>query len=413
VAVSTSSAPVDFPTHEVARCPYPTYATLRSEHRVQKVPGRNEYLISRHADIVHVIRHPELFSNVTYVLEDDGMTRAATLADFETRSAETVSTFQSSDPPAHKWKRKLASEHFRPGRVRTYEPIIRATVDRLIDGFIDTGKVEFISEFARPVGARATMLIVGLPEEDSRHAVSWSRYEGQGTRYHDEERRASIAEDVHQMHVYIESAIRERYERPRDDVLTAFVQSHVERNGEELGLQHARYDTFSVMLGAAGTSSHMLGNIMLLLLQNPDQMAKARSDSALLANAIEETLRLESPVQWNVRLVRADTEIDGVPVPAGALVLLLFGAANRDADRFEDPDRFDVERDNSKLHLAFGNGLHFCLGAPLARLEAQIAFERLFARLESIRLARSESYERLESLAFRGLESLELEFTPA
>jgi cytochrome P450 len=380
---------------------------------VQKVPERNEYLISRHADIVHVIRHPELFSNVTYVLEDDGMTRAATLADFETRDAETVSTFQSSDPPAHKWKRKLASEHFRPGRVRTYEPIIRATVDRLIDGFIDTGKVEFISEFARPVGARATMLIVGLPEEDSRHAVSWSRYEGQGTRYHDEERRASIAEDVHEMHVYIENAIRERYQRPRDDVLTAFVQSHVERNGEELGLQHARYDTFSVMLGAAGTSSHMLGNIMLLLLQNPDQMAKARGNRALLANAIEETLRLESPVQWNVRLVRADTEIDGVPVPAGALVLLLFGAGNRDADRFEDPDRFDVERANSKLHLAFGNGLHFCLGAPLARLEAEIAFERLFARLKNIRLAGPESYERLESLAFRGLESLELEFTPA
>jgi cytochrome P450 len=196
-------------------------------------------------------------------------------------------------------------------------------------------------------------------------------------------------------------------------VLTAFVQSHVERNGEELGLQHARYDTFSVMLGAAGTSSHMLGNIMLLLLQNPDQMAKARGNRALLANAIEETLRLESPVQWNVRLVRADTEIDGVPVPAGALVLLLFGAGNRDADRFEDPDRFDVERANSKLHLAFGNGLHFCLGAPLARLEAEIAFERLFARLKNIRLAGPESYERLESLAFRGLESLELEFTPA
>ena len=407
--ITTDAHEVVFPAAEIAACPFPTYSMLRSEDPVHKVPGRSEYLVSRYDDIISVIRRPEIFSNVTYVLEN-GMTRAATLEDLASRSPDSVATMQSSDRPAHTWKRKLASAHFRPGQVRLYEPIIRATVDELIDEFIDAGQVEFISQFARPLGARLTMLIVGLPPEDARHAESWSRYEGQGTRYHDTERRASIAAEVQAMHDYIENAVRERHERPRDDVLSQFVQAHVAASGEGLGLQHAVYDTFSVMLGGVGTSAHMLGNFMLMLLEHPDQMAAVSGDQELRRTAFEETLRLESPVQWNVRMVVSDTQIGGVEVPAGALVLLLYASANRDERRFADATQFDPMRDNVKSHLAFGNGLHFCLGAPFARLEAEIAFERLFARIDNIQFAPGEGYSRLDSLAFRGVERLPLTF---
>ncbi len=407
-----NTAEIVYPSPAVAPCPYATLATLRADAPIHKVEGSGDYLVSRREDILHVLRHPEQFSNVSYVLED-GMTRAATLDDLAARTETSVSTFQSSDEPAHKWKRKLASAHFRPGQVRTYEPIIRATVDELIDGFIGDGEVEFISRFARPLGARATMLIMGLPVEDADYAEAWSLYEGQATRYHDDARRELIAEQVRQMHSYIGKAIDERYREPRGDVLSTFVAAHVDAHGPELGLEHARYDAFSVMLGGVSTSSHMLGNAMLLLLQNPDQLALVRDDHSLIGPALEEALRVESPVQWNVRLVREDTEIGGERIPAGSLLLLLFGSANRDDSYFPEPDRFDVTRENSKNHFAFGHGLHFCLGAPLARLETQLAFEGLLTRLADLRFASEESFERVDSLAFRGLERLDIAFEPA
>jgi cytochrome P450 len=406
------TADIVYPSPEVAPCPYGTLGDLRREAPIHLVPGSGDYLVSRREDILHVLRNPETFSNVTYVLED-GMTRAATLQDLAARTPTSVATFQSSDEPAHKWKRKLASAHFRPGQVRTYEPIIRGQVDELIDGFLADGEVEFISRFARPLGARATMLIMGLPPEDADYAEAWSLYEGQATRYHDDARRQLIAEQVRQMHEYIGAAIDERYREPKEDVLSTFVAAHVDANGPELGLQHARYDAFSVMLGGVSTSSHMLGNALLLLLQNPDQLALVQADHSLIPKALEEALRVESPVQWNVRLVREETEIGGETVPAGALLLLLFGSANRDESYFPEPDEFDVRRENSKNHFAFGNGLHFCLGAPLARLESQIAFEQLLTRLPSIRFAGDDAFERVDSLAFRGLERLDIGFDPA
>lgn len=403
---------VVYPSEEVARCPFPFFAALREDAPVHLVPGRDEYLVSRYEDIIHVLRRPEIFSSVTYVL-DDGARRKATLEDMAVRDPNSVATFQASDPPAHTWKRKLASAHFRPGQVRTYEPIIRRIVGELIDGFAGQGRCEFISRFARPLGARTTMLIVGLPVDDARHAEDWSKYDGQGTPYHKPERQAAIAQQVREMHEYIEAALGERLERPREDVLTAFLQSHVERNGRELGLQHAIMDTFSVMLGGVGTSSHMLGNTMRLLLEHPDGLAKAREDPEVLAGAIEEALRLESPVQWNLRLCREDTEIGGVPVQAGRLVLLLYSSANRDPDHFPSAEEFDAQRGNVRQHLAFGHGLHFCLGAPLARLQAQIAFEALLQRFPEIRFAEGTEPVRVDSLAFRGLERLDLEFTAA
>jgi cytochrome P450 len=400
-----------FPAAEHAGCPFPAYAALRDGDPVHKVPGRNEYLVSRYEDMVYVLRHPELFSNVTYAFEH-GARRPATLADLAARGPKSVAAFQACDPPAHTWKRKLASAHFRPGQVRAYEPIVRATVDELIDRFVDRGKVEFISEFARPLGAVTTMLIVGLPVEDAPRAEPWSSYDGQGTPYHDQQRQDEIAVQVRHMQGYIREAIESRHREPRDDILTQFVQAHIEASGEKLGLEHAVLDTFSIMMGGVGTSSHMLGNTMLLFLRNSAQ-DKLRDSAKLRESAIEEALRLESPVQWNLRLVTQDLELGGTAIEAGSFVLMLFGSGNHDDRQFPASDEFDAERRNVRQHLAFGHGRHFCLGAPLVRLQAQIACERLLARLADIELDGGEAaYKHVFSLAFRGLEHLDLTFRP-
>ena len=281
-------------------------------------------------------------------------------------------------------------------------------MDDLIDRFDGETEVEFITAFARPLGAITTMLIVGLPVQDARLAEAWTRYDGQGTPYHDAARQAEIAAQVRDMQGYIGDALRSRYAEPRDDVLTRFVASHVEASGEELGLEHAIQDCFSVMLGGVGTSSHMLGNAMLAFLSHPDVMRALRADADLRENAIEEALRMESPVQWNLRMVRQEVELSGTTIPAGAYVLMLYGAGNRDEAQFPDAATFHADRQGVRTHLAFGQGLHFCLGGPLARLQASIAFERLFDRIPEIALDGPDSFQRTESLAFWGLERLSL-----
>jgi cytochrome P450 len=346
------------------KCPFGTYAELRDRGLVHVVPGRNEYLVTRYGDIIYILRNPEVFSSVTYVLEN-GARRPATPADLAARDDNWIATFQGSDRPAHTWKRKLASAHFRPGRVREHAPLIRNAVDDLIDRFEGAPKIEFITAFARPPGAITTMLFVGLPVEDTRLAEAWTRYDGQGTPYHDGARQAEIASQVRDMQSYIGEAVRSRHGEPRDDVLTRFVASHVEASGEKFGLEHAVRDCFSTMLGGLGTSSHMLDNALFAFLRQPGVLPEIRVNPALRDNAIEEALRMESPVQWNLRLVRRDVELSGTPIPARAYVLMLYGAGNRDETQFSDAATFQANRRSVRTHLAFGHGSHFCLGDRL------------------------------------------------
>ena len=398
-----------FPSEEVSGCPFATYHQLREEASVHGIPGRPEYVVSRYEDIVEVLHHPEVFSSETFILEN-GVRRLATLADRETVEETYVTTFQAVDPPKHTWKRKLASQHFRPGAVHAYEPIIRSTVDALIDDFAEHGRVEFISEFARPVGARATMLLMGLPADDAWKAEPWGRYDGQATPYRTREDQDEIAAQVRDMHEYVRRAVKARYENPRDDVLSHFIAGHVETSGPELGLEHARFDTFSVLLGGMSTSAHLVGNMMMLLLRDPEATRRARAERSAREGLIEETLRLESPVQWNVRMALRDYTLGETMIEAGTLVMVLYGSGNRDERHFPEPETLDLDRANQRSHLAFGHGLHFCLGAPLARLAAQLAFERLLARVDNLALAGEEPIDRAYSYVFRGLTRMDLTF---
>jgi cytochrome P450 len=394
-----------YPDPDVCRFPYPGFAELRRDAPVHRVPGRDEYLVSRHADIVHVMRQPELFSNLVFVIED-GAVRAARLEDVR---PDRVGPIFSSDPPAHTRKRRLGFEYFKPGRLPGYEPLLIAIADELIDAFADAGEVEFVSAFATPFPTRAVMGILGFPASDSAEALRWGSYDGHGNRYLPPERRENMEDGIRAMVAHVRAGVVDRYEQPRDDVLSAFVRDRVEADGR-LDLPNVTAEVVNLINGGMHTTRDMLGNTLRFLLDDPERRARAAGDPRVLVRAIDESLRLESTLQWTGRLALADTEIAGTPIPAGSIVILLLASANRDCRAFARPDEFDLDRTDLKSHLAFGTHIHSCLGAPLARVEGRIAFERLFARLPGLRLADDNDFAPRASLNFRGLEALRLVF---
>jgi cytochrome P450 len=349
-----------FPSPEVSRCPYPHLQRARAEFPVARVPGRNEYLVTLHDDVRDVLSRPEVFSSTVAERRPDGTICAATL---DYARSDLPRPIQQSDPPVHTAKRRLAFEFFKPARLPQYEPMIRRVIDDLIDGFIGRGEVEFVSEFATPLPARVIHNVLGLPESDSKYAEVWGSFEGQATRYHDPERQAKIAASIRDMGGYVVQAVTERYEQPRDDVLSEFVAGHVAMRGEFI-LPEVVGDATNLFLGGIVTTSHMLGWTMWMLLGDPERSRRAVADRAVAVRAIEEALRIEPPVPWTSRLALEDTEIAGVPVPAGAIVICHLGSANHDERHFADPETFKLERENVKDHLSFGLKTHFCIGAP-------------------------------------------------
>jgi cytochrome P450 len=254
------------------------------------------------------------------------------------------------------------------------------------------------------------LTLFGLPLEYLDRALTWGRYEGFGTRFASPELQQNARDGIVDLGLFIRDRILERAENPGDDDLSVHVQRHMEHRGK-LDLPNLIAETSNLFIGGIITTTHLLSSMMKLFIDNPEQQAKARSNPSLLKKSVEESLRIESPVQLGPRLVLEDTEVGGVQIPAGSIVLVVWGSANRDESIFECPAQFDIERPNSKDHMAFGNGPHFCMGAPLGRMEAMIAFERIFARMENLRFAEGKNdFKNHWAVIFRGPQELHIEF---
>jgi cytochrome P450 len=373
-----------FPSREMNQCPYPFFAAVRAECPVMKVKGQDHYVVSRHEDIVYVTRHPEIFSNKHSVFTPEGHLRAATLEDLEEDRPWAIAT---SDPPQHTRKRKITHEILKPGRLPQYEQMITTIVDEIVDGFVMRGECEFVRDFAETLPARVMWGILALPEADRDKALKWRKFEGFGFRWAPPEMQAESADIVREVAEYMRAAVLDRYENPGDDNLSEWIRAHAASNGGVLDEANVVTDATTLIFGGLATSSNMFANVMYLLLQFPEQLAAVRADHERIPHAIEEALRVESPVQQTPRICLRDTELGGVTIPAGAPVLLAWGSANRDEDVFAASDAFDIDRPELRKHIAFGHGAHFCLGAQLARLEGRIGFERLFDRVGDIRIA--------------------------
>ncbi|MDQ8043680.1 MAG: cytochrome P450 [Solirubrobacteraceae bacterium] len=389
-----------YPSLDHAECPYPLFKEFREEGPVVKLEATGEYIVSRHEDVSAALRDTETFSS-------DVGTAGPRVNDHGYQS------MLLSDPPDHTAKRRLAFEPFKPVRLREQTPMVERVVDDVIAAFSDSGTGDFMQEFALPIPIKVTANLMGLPPEDYDQIASWCDLEASGNVYLPPEERVKQQAKDRQMVEYVREAIRARVETPTEDMLGKMVTLQIERDGE-YNETMMMAEGANLLLGGIVTTAHLISSALLILLSSPEEMAKTRADYKRIPTLLEEALRVESPVQWRPRRTTVDTKIGDVEIPAESRVLLLLGAANRDERCFHAPEEFDASRKNVKRHMAFGLGTHFCLGAPLARLEGKIAFEKLLTSLSEIKLTTCpEHIKHIPSVLFRSPAELPVAFTRA
>jgi cytochrome P450 len=395
-----------YPSPVFVDSPYSLFSTLRREQPVFAVPGRGEYLVTRRADVLEVLGQPEIYSSDTRQFVSPTWPPA--------NSASTSRGLIQSDPPDHTTKRQLASRPLTPGRLRGYELKVRELADALIDRFLARGECDFVPEFTEPLPLHVMADLFGLPiGEEYDRFLWWSRSEGFGCRYRGAAVRAEADRMAADMGAYFTAEIIARHDEPRDDILSDMVRAQIERDGE-FDVRETLVVAPILFVGGAMTTTHLLGSTMLLLLRHSDQLSVVRNDFSKIPRMIEEAMRVESPVQWVARVATVDAALGGVEIPANSLLLVLLASANRDETYFGGSTEFRIERENAREQVGFSYGPHYCLGAPLARLEARVAYERILSRLANLRLASAHApiaYH--DNLIMRGPTALHLAFEPA
>jgi cytochrome P450 len=307
-----------------------------------------------------------------------------------------------TDPPDHTRLRGLVSKAFTPRTIETLRPRIEAIVSEQLDAVADAGHMDVIRELAYPLPVIVIAEMLGIPAVDREQFKRWSDEAVASfgvTRISDFVRSRNAFKELQ---AYFARVAEERRREPREDLLSALLAA--EQEGEKLTLQEVFETCILLLVAGNETTTNLIGNGLLALLRHPEQLELLRKDPSLIAGAVEELLRYDSPVQATSRFVLEDVALNGNVVQAGQQVIALLGAANRDPEHFEDPDRLDVTRADNQ-HLSLSQGIHYCLGAPLARLESQVAFLALLERFPNLRLA-IDTPQWGDNLILRGLKSL-------
>ncbi|MGI8908195.1 MAG: cytochrome P450 [Candidatus Sumerlaeaceae bacterium] len=318
------------------------------------------------------------------------------------------------DPPRHTKLRALISKAFTPRVVANLEPRIREMSRELLDQVIERGDMDVAAEFAVPLPMRVIAELLGVP------AAEWSRYKRwsdvilklANTFSKDEEAAQTVQEYrlvTEEMRAFLPELIEQRRDAHHDDLLARLVEAEVD--GERLTPDELLGFVQLLLVGGQETTVNLLNNAILCFMDHPEQFAKLRAAPEVLPSAIEEVLRYRSPIQWMPRATRRDVEVHGITIPAGKLVMVMIGSANRDPKQFSDAGRFDITRDPN-LHIAFGHGIHSCLGAPLARLEARVALTEFFKRVQDFQPVSVEPWEPRKALHVHGPSHLPIRFMP-
>jgi len=365
---------------EVLANPYPLYHRLRTEDPVHWDPFLHEWVVTRYADVVTVFQH--FSANRTPTPErliELGMTALKPFAQVMVRQMVFL------DPPAHGRIRGLASKAFTPRRVQVLRSHIQDITDSLLDTVQFRGSMDVIADLAYPLPAIVTAEMLGVPVSDRDQLKAWSEdfAELLGNFQYSPDRTPHLLRSVEEMTAYFRVAIRAHREHPRDDVISALVTA--EQDGDRLTEEEIVANCILVMVGGQETTTNLIGNGMLSLLRHPDQLEKLRADLSLIPSAVEELLRYESPIQHTARLAPDDLVLGQKTIRKGQTIIAVMGAANRDPEQFPNPDQLDICRRDNR-HVAFAYASHFCFGAPLARLEGQIAFETVLGRMPNLRL---------------------------
>lgn len=389
---------------EVLANPYPLYHQLRSEDPVHWDPFLHAWVVTRYDDVVHVLHHFSAERTPTPEQLD-----ALNLSALNPIAAVMVRQMLFLDPPDHTRLRALASAAFTPRRVEQLRSHIRDVMDGLLDALIGAGRMDVISDFASPAPAIVTAEMLGVPAEDHGQLKEWSQdfAEMLGNFQHNPDRFPRVLGSVEHLCAYFRAAMQEQTIHPRTGLIQAFMAAEVE--GTRFSEEEIIANLIVTMVGGQETTTNLIGNGVLTLLRHPDALERLRADPTLIPSAVEELLRFESPSQHTARLAPADTELGGKRIRKRDAVIAVMAAGNRDPERFPEPDRLDITRKDNR-HLAFGWAAHFCFGAALARLEGQIAFERILARLPHLTLDTHVPLIWRQNLGLRGLTALLVTF---
>ena len=392
---------------EVRDDPYPYYKRLRDEAPVYRVEPFGIYAVSRYDDVMNIVKNPEIFSSKAIQSFLLGNLVAESMSE-EEREIFQSPILISTDAPEHTRMRNLVNRGFTPKRIAALETRIREITRQALDQ-IDPTDFDLVRDLNVPLPVTVIAELLGVESERITDFKRWSDAIVGGISGTDEESKQLFTESRGQFRAYFKEVVERRRREPGDDLISVLVRAE-----EDLGvLTPAQILGFTLLLLVAGneTTTNLIGNTMLALLNNPAQLEKAAADPTLIPGMIEEGLRFDSPIQGLVRTPTRDTELHGVSIPKEAVVMILFASANHDERQFADPDRFDLTR-NSQGHLAFGYGTHYCLGSSLARLETRVAFEELLARFRNFEMIQDHT-ERIDSFLIRGPRSLRMRAEPA
>ena len=395
--------------------PFDVYAEMHEKCPVHHLPENGMYMVTKYDDVREMLTDPERFSSRPSGGAGGGATPAAAAwaQVFEDKGYERARTLQRTDPPIHTHYRKLLGRVFTNRTVQDMTPRIDEISHELIDAFIDRGECEFVSEFALPLPGVFICEQLGLPASEYLTFKKWA-----DAMLAMSQRALDVDEAVEQAEIEVEAQhhlareFEARRAEPQDDLISKLVHAHTVGEEEPLTMGELQDLMHQLVTGGFETTTAALGTGMWLLLRYPDQMDKLRADPSLQKNFIEESLRFDSPVAGLWRTTTCPVSLGGAEIPAGSSVMARYAAANRDAEVFDNPDVFDITRENATQHVAFGLGNHFCIGAALARAELMSAFSALLDRLDNIELAEPLDDQPHEfSFFLRPMKKLPLRFT--
>ncbi len=392
--------------------PYPGYATLRREAPVHELEPFGVFALSRHSDILHALKTPETFSSSgmrAMMTGQTGMMGSSGEPGRMGRITEANSLI-SSDGEIHDRLRAVVNRGFTPRRIAELEPRIRKVAEEAIDSVAMAGEMDLVRDLAIPVPVRMIADILGVPGDRLHDFKRWSdAIIESSTGVAQDDRAEEHFRAREEFIEFFDAAIEARRKDPGDDLISTLVRAEgVEEGSTSLSPEEVLSFTVLLLIAGNETTTNLIGNTLIALTSHPDQMEKVCANPKLIPNLVEEALRFDSPVQAIFRQTTQDVEIAGGAIPAGKLVMLLLGSANRDEDWLPGADRFDVTRE-LKGHIGFGFGVHFCLGASLARLEAKVTLETLLSRCKRIERT-TDTVEWIDSLILRGPKSLPLRF---
>ena len=381
--------------------PYPTYHRLRAEDPVHRSP-LGFWVLTRYEDVSAVLRDPRFIKEPLAAL---------VAARFGVEVPRGVGlSMLDRDPPDHTRLRSLVGTAFTPRVVEGLRPRIQQIVDGLITHAQAVGSMDVIEEFAYPIPVNVICELLGIPVADHERFKGWSLDIARGLDSiylpADSEVPRRSAASRHAISDYFRDLIAGRRAAPRGDLLSALIAA--EEAGDKLNEEELLATCILILIAGHETTVNLIGNGVLALLRNPDELRRLRATPGLITSAVEELLRYDGPVQRTARVASAEATIGGRTIARGEMVMPFIGAADRDPAQFPDPDRLDLTRGDNR-HIAFGWGIHFCLGAPLARLEGQIAIDALVRRLPRLELV-DDKAEYRQSLTLRGLKTLPVKF---